>query len=170
VAYGGAAALEPVFLIDAGSTNAVYADSLGNWQANTYQTVSYSDATLYSTVDTSGVVDPAPASIYESESRAESGAGNHIAWDIPVEDGDYVVRLHFVDGYNQNPGVRLFDIEIQGTTVEANFDIVAQAERSTRLWLKTLTSMSRVVLASASTLSIARQPTARSSPVSRCLG
>jgi hypothetical protein len=118
--------VEPVILINAGDDEAVYTDTQGNWQANRYQTTSASTSSA-DTVDISGVVDPAPYVIYQRSAISYYGYGNSIAWDIPVEDGDYVVRLHFVETRSSYIGGSVFDILLQDETVEANVDIYDQA-------------------------------------------
>ncbi len=52
--------------------------------------------------------------------------GNPIVIDIPVEDGVYEVKFHFLETYWEDAGDRVFDIDINGTVVEEDFDIVAE--------------------------------------------
>jgi hypothetical protein len=47
------------------------------------------------------------------------------AFDVP--DGSYTVTLRFAELYVTGPGMRLFGIAINGTTVEPSFDIYAAA-------------------------------------------
>ena len=72
-------------------------DAVDNWLANSYQTDGYSRGTPFpDTVDTSGVTDPAPAAVYQS--YASSSYDGHLTYALPVPDGTYTLRLHFVDG------------------------------------------------------------------------
>ena len=48
----------------------------------------------------------------------------------------YTVRLHFVEMDNIQPGIRVFDVRIQGKTVLRNFDIVEQAGGSNKALVK----------------------------------
>jgi hypothetical protein len=98
----------------------------GNWLANLFQTVTYSQSSFGATaIDRGGVTDPAPESVYQRFSYAASGVGNRIAWLLPVSDGIYTLRLHFAD--NTSVGNRMFDINLQGVTALADYDIVASA-------------------------------------------
>jgi hypothetical protein len=40
---------------------------------------------------------------------------------------EYTVRLHFNEFFFSQPGQRIFNVAINGTTVLSNFDIIAQA-------------------------------------------
>jgi hypothetical protein len=46
---------------------------------------------------------------------------------FPVPNGTYTVTLKFAEQYVTGPGMREFDISINGATVETNFDIYAAA-------------------------------------------
>ena len=74
-------------------------------------------------VSLSGVVFPAPESVYQSE---RSGA---ISYTIPglAPGNSYPVRLHFAEFYFTSAGQRVFNVAINGTTVLSNFDIIAAA-------------------------------------------
>jgi hypothetical protein len=49
------------------------------------------------------------------------------SYRLAVPDGTYTVTLKFAELYVTSPGMRLFDIAINGTTVETSFDIYATA-------------------------------------------
>jgi hypothetical protein len=71
-------------------------------------------------IDTSGVDDAAPAEVYRS-CRASAHA-----YDFPfVPDGDYLVRLHFTDGYE--PDGRAMDWTIEGIPVLEGFSVQQEA-------------------------------------------
>ncbi len=85
-----------------------------------------SGGSTYSTssaIDLSGVADPAPQAVYQSERY-----GNY-TYTIPnlTPSADYLVRLHFAEIYWTATGSRVFDVAIGGTTVLDNFDIYAVA-------------------------------------------
>ncbi|MCB0837379.1 MAG: T9SS type A sorting domain-containing protein, partial [Bacteroidetes bacterium] len=68
-----------------------------------------------------------PLEIFQSE-RFDPRSGGNMEWDFPVSDsGDYEVRLYFADGYSgtNTPGKRIFSVEIEGTIVLPDYDIVA---------------------------------------------
>ncbi|NIP93550.1 MAG: hypothetical protein GWO24_08870, partial [Akkermansiaceae bacterium] len=78
-------------------------------------------------MDTSGVANPAPESVYQSYAYADNGEGNRLVYRLPVPDGDYTIHLHFAEPSNPFPGSRVFDIDLQGVTAQAGFDLVAEA-------------------------------------------
>ena len=61
--------------------------------------------------------------------------GSPAVFSIPVPDGDYTVHLHFVDWYanTSEPGERVFDVDIEGSRVLSDFDIVSEAGKNTAL-------------------------------------
>lgn len=68
-----------------------------------------------------------PLSIFQS-GRWDMTAAPEMEWDFPVPaNGDYEIRLYFVDGFSgtSNPGNRDFSVEIEGIMVLPNYDIVA---------------------------------------------
>ncbi len=57
-----------------------------------------------------------------------------MAYDIPVQDGEYTVKLHFAElwfgatgGGSGGVGSRVFDVSIEGQLVEDNLDVFAEA-------------------------------------------
>ena len=104
-----------VYQINTGSTSAVspfIADQYGS--GGTRRTVS-------NTVSTSGVTNPAPMAVYQSERYGNS------TYTLPnlTVGGQYTVRLHFAELYWTATGKRKFNVAINGTTVLSNFDIYA---------------------------------------------
>lgn len=61
--------------------------------------------------------------LYQSE-RTNAGT---LSYNIPVQTGDYVVRLHFAEIYHNQNGARVFSVDLEGQTVLQNYDIVATA-------------------------------------------
>ena len=74
-------------------------------------------------IDTSAVVDPAPVEVYQSERN-----GN-FTYTLPGlgAGASYKVRLHFAEIYHNGPGLRAFDVLINGSLVLDNFDVFAAA-------------------------------------------
>ena len=70
---------------------------------------------LTQAVDTSGVVNPAPAPVYQNFATVNSGP---VSYRLPVPDGDYTIRLHFVEP-TFGANVRKFDILLQGLVQRA---------------------------------------------------
>ena len=78
-------------------------------------------ASVTNTINTSGVTNPAPAAVYQSNRY-----GN-FTYTIPglTASSAYTVRLHFAEEYWTNAGKRVFNVSINGQQVLTNFDIVA---------------------------------------------
>ncbi len=72
-------------------------------------------------VDTSGVTDPAPQAVYQTQRY-----GN-FSYTVPglTPRASYRVRLHFAEIYDNGPSQRLFDVLLNGARVLTNFDIYA---------------------------------------------
>ena len=68
-------------------------------------------------VDTSGVTDPAPQTVYQSYRYAYDG----FSYSVPhlTPGAPYTLRLHFADDTSGNP----FNVSVNGTRVLSNFDI-----------------------------------------------
>jgi hypothetical protein len=74
-------------------------------------------------IDTSGVTNPAPQAVYQSNRY-----GN-FSYAVPglTAGASYTVRLHFAEEYWTTPGSRIFNVVINGQQVLTNFDILATA-------------------------------------------
>ncbi|MEX2171197.1 MAG: right-handed parallel beta-helix repeat-containing protein [Pirellulales bacterium] len=116
----GLTATRTVALIDAGGSGA------GNWSADAYRTAGQT-LSVNSPVNLSGVVNPAHAATYQIGAYGGFGVGTRVAYDFPVSDGSYAIRLHFVEPFLFSPGQRIFDIKLNGVTVRTGFDIYAAA-------------------------------------------
>ena len=77
-----------------------------------------------STINTSGVSNPAPQSVYQHQR-----VGNNFTYTLPglTAGASYTVRLHFDEFYWTKPGQRVFNVSINGAQVLSNFDIFAAA-------------------------------------------
>jgi mannose/cellobiose epimerase-like protein (N-acyl-D-glucosamine 2-epimerase family) len=77
--------------------------------------------TVTNAIDRTGVTDPAPQLVYQSERYGNS------TYTIPnlTPSTAYLVRLHFAELYWTATGKRKFNAAINGTTVLSNFDIYA---------------------------------------------
>jgi glucose/arabinose dehydrogenase len=75
-------------------------------------------------IDTSGVTNAAPATVYQSERF-----GNYFNYTVDnLEPGKaFTVRLHFAEVWWTEPGKRVFNVAINGQQVLANFDIFVAA-------------------------------------------
>jgi hypothetical protein len=79
--------------------------------------------TSTNTISTSGVNNPAPQAVYQSNRY-----GN-FTYTIPglTANASYAVRLHFAEEYWTAAGKRVFNVSLNGTQVLTNFDIFATA-------------------------------------------
>lgn len=103
-----------LFRIHAGGEE--YVDSNGNiWSAD----ANYAGGQTYSTQQP--VSNTSDATLYESERY-----GN-LAYSFGVPNGSYNVVLKFAEIYWDSPGIRVFNVSINGTPVLANFDIFSAA-------------------------------------------
>ena len=87
------------------------------------------NAATYSPVPSVGSEVPSgtPSAIFDSE-RWDPSSGDEMSWNIPVTDGEDVsVRLYFANrcGCTNDPGERVFDVDLEGTTVLNDYDISA---------------------------------------------
>jgi parallel beta-helix repeat protein len=115
----------PVALVNAGGS-AIYDTSLGRWIADSYRTGGTTRSVVGS-IDTSGLTNPPPLSVLASYADvfANGANGASLRYDLPLADGDYQVRLFFVEPSGGN--VRQFDVRLQGQTVLNNYQILADA-------------------------------------------
>ena len=67
-----------------------------------------------------------PMALFQTE-RWDPATAPEMHWSFPVTNGLYEARLLFADIYSgtQGPGLRVFDVAIEGTTVLDNYDIYA---------------------------------------------
>ncbi|MCM0619953.1 PKD domain-containing protein [Nocardioides bruguierae] len=97
----------------------------GTYRSGSVSTAGYSpSAALDSTVPSS-----TPASVFDSEAWSYSDSPR-ATWTFPVTAGtDVEVRLYFANRYSgtSTVGSRVFDVQVEGTTVLNDFDIVAAA-------------------------------------------
>jgi parallel beta-helix repeat protein len=108
----------PVARIDVGGAGD------GPWAADTSISSSGGEASSVGlAVDPSKLAHPIPQDVLESYVWAY-GVGS-LNYSVPVPDGQYTVRLYFVaPGDTTSP---TFSIRLQGTTVLANYDLLADA-------------------------------------------
>ena len=103
---------------------------VGDFLADGYQTPLYKPGegslTFLDPVDTSHVTDPAPQAVYQSMAYATNGY-DRLSYALPVPDGTYTIRLDFAESQVNSVGYRLFDIRLQGQTVQSSYDVVAAA-------------------------------------------
>jgi beta-glucanase (GH16 family) len=105
------------FAVNAGGSAA------GQFVADANFTGGTQAAAVTSAIDTSGVVAPAPQTVYQTERH-----GNFTYTFAGLTPGvNYKVRLHFAETYWTSVGKRRFKVSINGSQVLTNFDIIAVA-------------------------------------------
>ena len=125
-AAGSATASTATLTVTAATSDLIAIDSggavVGGFAADTDFTGG-GPAGTSNTINLQGVANAASEAVYESER-----AGVFI-YTLPglTTGTSYTVRLHFAEFYFSQPGQRVFNVAINGTTVLPNFDIVAVA-------------------------------------------
>ena len=103
--------------INSGSTSAV-----GSFVADEYYNGG-DTSTSTATVSTSGVANAAPAAVYNSERYVPF---TYVLQGL-VADAPYTLNLHFAETYWTAAGDRIFNVDVNGTTVLPNLDVYAKA-------------------------------------------
>jgi large repetitive protein len=89
-------------------------------------------------INTAGVVGAAPQAVYQT---ARQGNVTYVipASALTTQKPNYTVVLHFAELFFPNAGQRVFNISINGTQVQSNFDIVGAASNNSNLTAVVLT-------------------------------
>ncbi|MBI2478618.1 MAG: right-handed parallel beta-helix repeat-containing protein, partial [Planctomycetia bacterium] len=65
--------------------------------------------------------------VYATYDIADDGLEGKLRFELPLANGQYQVRLHFVEPLFEQAGQRVFDVYLQDSLVRNDFDIVASA-------------------------------------------
>ena len=108
----------------------------GNYIPNSMVSGGFTNAFAV-TVDTSGVVNPAPQDVYHSERWGPQ------SWTIPhlTPGGSYDLRMHFAESAFTAAGQRQFDVLVNGQQVLTNFDIFATAAAQNKVVTQTINAV-----------------------------
>ena len=87
-------------------------------------------------IATSGVSNPAPQSVYQSN---RYGNFNYTIPDL-TSGASYTVRLHFAETYWTQAGQRTFNVTVNGQLVLSNFDIIGSAGGANKAIVQQFTS------------------------------
>jgi hypothetical protein len=89
-------------------------------------------------IDTSGVSNPAPQAVYQTERFGD------FTYTIPhlTPNSQYQVRLHFAEIYWTGPGQRQFNVDINGQRVLTNFDVFSAAGGANKAVVETFLAQS----------------------------
>lgn len=116
--------------INAGSSQD-YTDSLGNvWAADRY----FTSGVAFRTKPAVPIKDTEEDELYLT-GRYSDPRDPPMKYDIPLDEGDYKVTMHFTDTYEstQGPGKRVFNVLIEGMLAFEDVDIVKEAGGNTAL-------------------------------------
>ncbi|MBM3701989.1 MAG: DUF1080 domain-containing protein [Actinobacteria bacterium] len=82
-------------------------------------------ASTNNSVDTSDVINPAPENVYKKQRYSST----RMYYDFPnlETNTNYLIRLHFNEYYYNSTGQRSFHVELNGTRVLTNYDVLADA-------------------------------------------
>ena len=127
------ALITPVYQVNAGGS------AVSPFVSDAY----FANGTPFSTanvITTNGVVAPAPMAVYQSY-RYVWGSNNVFSYTFTnlVANTQHKVRLHFADFYNSAANQRKFHVDINGTRVLTNFDIIATAGGANRATIQEFT-------------------------------
>ncbi|RPI48158.1 MAG: hypothetical protein EHM59_01875, partial [Betaproteobacteria bacterium] len=120
----GLTELDPVLLLNLGGGAL---SGLGYWSAGEAPTGSSNgDATIPAAqaLDLSAAA-AGPEGLYRSYRASYAGVGATMGWNFALPDGEYVLRLHFIEPSYNSANQRRFEVSVQGAVVEANLDIFA---------------------------------------------
>ncbi|MGA2248555.1 MAG: malectin domain-containing carbohydrate-binding protein [Verrucomicrobiota bacterium] len=122
----------------------VYQVNSGGGAANPFTAdADYSGGSTSSTgaaIDTSGVTNPAPQAVYQTE------RWGNMTYTFPnlTAGASYRVRLHFAEIYWTAAGIRQFNVFINGVQVLTNYDIFADTGGMDRAVVKEFTANANV--------------------------
>ncbi len=120
----------PVYRINCGSTSAAAPFAVDQYASGGTQ------RTVTNAITVSGVTDPAPTAVYQSERYGNS------TYTFPglTAGSSHTVRLHFAELYQTATGKRVFHVDINGTRVLTSFDIYAAAGGNYRALVREFTT------------------------------
>ncbi len=90
------------------------------------------------------MVDPIPEELYRTYLSSDTGNGATLRLQLPVPDGTYSLRMHFIEGIVTAVGTRRFDIKVNGATLRAGYDIFSSAGARFRAVAESFTGVSAV--------------------------
>ncbi|MEM7316932.1 MAG: malectin domain-containing carbohydrate-binding protein, partial [Planctomycetota bacterium] len=96
------------------------------WTENPYQIEPRWVNDISQEINLDQVANAAPVEVYQTyETPATSDVDGRLRYELPVQDGEYEIRLHFAEPWVTSIGQRVFDVVLQDEQVEDDFDIVS---------------------------------------------
>lgn len=92
-------------------------------------------------INVSGVVDPAPAAVYQSERTGQGGSDFRYDFTGLLPGESYDLRLHFAEIYWNEAGQRSFDVLINNTQVLNDYDVFVEAGGADRAVVEEFTAI-----------------------------
>ncbi len=137
-ATGSPQALGPaLYRVNCGKLDGSYTDGSGIvWSQDNYFNTN-NTSTSSSTVTVSGTTAP---DIYRTQRFKNRTSSTPLKYQFPVSNGSYELRLHFAEVWTgaTGPGIRVFDVLVEGAVALNDFDIFAEAGGRDRALVKTL--------------------------------
>lgn len=113
-----------------GPGSPIYQINCGGGQVGTFEADAYyaggQTVQQEADVDLSGAVNAAPLEVYKSIRALFEGSFSYTFPKL-TPGAAYTVRLHFADIFSAEPGVRVFNVDINASPVLSNFDVIATA-------------------------------------------
>ena len=134
----------PVILyrVNAAGQSLIASDSAVNWEANTQAGADAGDSYTVNTGENvaSGLqyanrhesipfyIDESTFNQLFAEERYDLNEGEEMTYSFPVENGNYAVNLYLGNSYvrTNDPGDRVYDIQIEGNVIKDNLDLVTE--------------------------------------------
>jgi hypothetical protein len=149
-AYGGRTYSVPMYVSMLPGDQPFYRINAGGFDAFPYGADAYfsGNTGTYSTsdpVDVTGVENPAPQPVYQSELNDLTGPGGSFTYTFPklTPGTEYRIRLHFVERYFTEAGKRTFHVAVNGAAALTHFDIFAGAGARNKALVKELTGTAK---------------------------
>ncbi|GAA0893091.1 hypothetical protein GCM10009122_27700 [Fulvivirga kasyanovii] len=135
-----------VIVLDTPEDSAVYRVNAGDWlpvsspltpwDEDTYSkpsTYVNSAAIGFATASHTVMTNPtdAPSGVF-FKSRVDNSF-NDMTWEFPLPDGNYIVKLYFVESNFNLPGQRVFDVAVEGAVALSYFDILSETAKNVPL-------------------------------------
>lgn len=137
VTFDNVSQLHPIYQIASGGP------AVSPYIADKYFSGGQTD-TVTNTITTTGVANPAPTAVYQSERWGGDANSNPAPYSYTIPGltagAAYIVRLHFAETFWTASGQRKFNVAINGTTVLTNFDIFATAGGANKVNVQQFTS------------------------------
>ncbi len=126
-AIGSPQSLGPaLYRVNCGKLDGDITDGSGNvWSQDSYYNIN-NTGTASNTVNVSGTTVP---QLYRTQRFKNRNSSTPLNYQFPVPSGNYELRLHFAEVWTgaTGPGLRVFDVRVEGAVALNDLDIFAEA-------------------------------------------